>query len=124
MHAVGLIVPGMMRRLLPVLSFACILASCSKHALQGGWREEGAQAPRVLEFDPNSSRLMVHAHGRADGGHEHLDGMYRLDGVTIHVEWVDGAASVAWDGSVQGDRMELKGKDGASVAFVRGGSAH
>jgi hypothetical protein len=111
-------------RILLALPLFLLVASCSKHALHGGWREDGSKEPRTLEFDAKSNELMVHTHTRADGGHDHLHGSYTWKDGAIHVEWTEGSAKVSFDGSVQGDRMELKGKAGESVVFVRGASAH
>jgi hypothetical protein len=111
-------------RILLALPLFLLVASCSKHALHGGWREDGSKEPRTLEFDAKSNELMVHTHTRADGGHDHLHGSYTWKDGAIHVEWTAGSAKVSFDGSVQGDRMELKGKAGESVVFVRGASAH
>lgn len=109
------------RLLFPAL---VLLAACSKHPLHGGWREEGASAPRVIEFNPKGAELMVHTPPRADGGHDHLHGKYVLDGDKITVEWQEGGATKVYGGAVQGDRMELTNAAAEKLVFVRGASAH
>ena len=109
------------RLLFPAL---LLLVSCSKHPLHGGWREEGAKAPRVLSFDSEGSKLMVHTPPRPDGGHDHLHGTYALDGEKISVEWQEGGSARTYGGTVQGDRMELTSAAAEKLVFVRCASAH
>lgn len=114
---------GMTRILALLVPVVLVLASCSKHPLHGGWREEGASSPRVFEFDVGSDELMVHTPPRADGGHDHLHGKYLLDGAKITVEWQEGGAQRRFAGKLDGDRIELSsGAD--KLALVRGVAAH
>ena len=66
---------------------------------------------------------MVHTPPRADGGHDHLHGSYKLDGAAISVEWKEGATSKSFAGKVEGDRMEVSSAT-EKLVFLRGGSAH
>ncbi len=106
-----------------VIPLVLALASCSKHPLDGGWREDGAKAPRVLQFHPESNELMVHTPPREDGGHDHLHGTYSLDGSAISVKWQEGSVALNLTGVVEGDRMELSGA-AEKLVFLRGASAH
>ncbi|MGE3175527.1 MAG: hypothetical protein AB7O97_23085 [Planctomycetota bacterium] len=110
-----------------VLLWSCLpwLSGCSKHPLAGGWHQHVESGEGLaLQFDPASSRLIVHAHGRTDGGDEHMDGEYTMDGQTLTLHWMDGTKRVQWTGSLQGDHLELKGADGKALEFHRGGDPH
>ena len=112
------------RLLFPAL---LLLVSCSKHPLHGGWREEGAKAPRVLSFDPAGSKLMVHTPPRPDGGHDHLHGTYTFDAatkaVTVQCKLLGDGKADRWSGTLADKALELSSADG-KLAFARGGSAH
>lgn len=101
-----------------------VLGSCSEHPLHGGWKEQTQGTPRVLEFDPKSDQLMVHMHGRTDGGPDHMHGTWKEEGEVLRLQWEDGATKVALQGKRNGDTLQLTGPDGKAVEFVRGGSAH
>ncbi len=107
-----------------VLLVLATLSSCSKHPLDGGWTEHTQGTPRVLEFDPASDKVFVHAHGRTDGGNEHMSGTYKLDGVQLTVAWEDGGKKLTFTGKIEGEHLELTGAGGEKVEFHHGGKAH
>ena len=99
-------------------------SSCSKHPLDGGWTEHTQGAPRVLEFDAASDKVFVHAHGRTDGGSEHLNGTYTLTGTELSVAWEDGGKKLSFTGKLVGEHLELTDPAGSKVEFHHGGQAH
>ncbi len=105
-----------------VLSVLLALSACGKHPLHGGWHEQGAAHPRVLEFHPSTTEMLVHAHGQ--GGHEHLHGSYQLDGEKLVVRIQQKGKESVLEGKWSGDSMDLVDEAGATCRFVRGGAAH
>ncbi|MEQ1631195.1 MAG: hypothetical protein ABL997_02405 [Planctomycetota bacterium] len=108
----------------PLVLVLATLSSCSKHPLDGGWTEHTQGTPRVLEFDPASNKLFVHAHGRTDGGNEHMSGTYTLEGVKVTVAWEDGSKQLKYTGLIDGEHLALTGAGGEQVEFHHGGHAH
>lgn len=104
--------------------FVLFAGACSEHPLHGGWKEQTQGTPRVLEFDSASDRLMVHAHGRTDGGEDHMHGTWKQEGDLLKVQWEDGATKVVLSGKQNGEKLELAGADGKVIEFLRGSSAH
>ncbi|MBL8729099.1 MAG: hypothetical protein JNM25_11750 [Planctomycetes bacterium] len=115
------------RWFVPFLLFA---ACGSHHPLDGAWGQklpDGAKGI-TLEFETTGTRVQVHGAPRADGGHDHIEGVtYSWDAtaktITVKGPLLGPAKADTWTGSVSGEQMELGSADG-KLQFQRGAEVH
>lgn len=110
-----------MRTLLALVSLL-LLVGCGSPTLAGGsWHEERADGSHgmVLEFDRNSDRMMVHLPNKPDGTHDHADkATYTEKDGAVTMKWSVHGKEFSYQGTMQGDTLDVKGTDG-SLRFAR-----
>lgn len=108
-----------------------LLAACGgHHALEGAWTQKlpGDAKGITLEFEAGGTRVMVHGAPRADGGHDHIEGVtYSWDAtakaITVRGPLMGAGKADTWTGTVSGERLELSSADG-KLEFQHGSEVH
>ncbi|MEC7584087.1 MAG: hypothetical protein VYE77_07200 [Planctomycetota bacterium] len=112
-----------MRSFLALFSLL-LLVGCGSPSLAGGsWHEQRADGTSglVLEFDRNSNRMAVHLPNKPDGSHDHASkATYTYDEANgaVTMTWSVHGKTYDYQGTMQGDSLDVKGTDG-SLRFGR-----